>query len=217
MQRFTNKWHPSLSILLALGISTSSVLPLIHSQPATAQLFPQRNRLRISAGTIIPTTYDDAERIILKQDESLDLTLVTTRSVRSSRGTVLIPRGSTIKGQLQPRGNGTQFVAEELIFRNGRRWDIDATSQVITRTETVRKGTNTDPIWQGALVGGAAATAISAGVTKVGPLKTLAGAGAGALAGWLVAGRNGDSTDVLVVEPDTDLNLTLDSDLFFRS
>ncbi len=203
----------SLSILLTLGIATGGLAPILQTQSVIAQTLPSSDQASITAGTIIPATYRKAERIILRPDETLALTLVTTEPVRSPSGTVLIPSGSAIEGQLQPRGNGTQFVANTLVLNNDKRQNIEATSQVITRTETVQEGTNTNPIWQGALVGGAVSTIISAGVTKIGPGKTFAGAGAGALAGWLLAGRNGKSIDVLVVEPDTDLNLTLNSDL----
>ena len=206
-------WHSSLSILLALGISTSGIAPLIQTQSAVAQLFPRSNRTSLAKGSTIPATYEGAERIILQPDETLAFTLVTTRSIRSSRGTVLIPIGSTIDGQLEPTRNGTQFVADTLTLRNGRRLNLDASSREITRTETIRKGSNMNAIWQGALVGGAAATIISAAVTDVGPLKSIGGAGAGALAGWLLAGRNGNRTEVLVVEPNNDLDLTLNSDL----
>ncbi len=204
-----------LATLLALGMSTSGLAPFLVPLPATAQLFPRSNRsdgVRIAEGTRIETTYEDAERIILKPDETLKVALVTTRSVRSSRGTVLIPRGSTIEGQLEPSGDGTQFVADALILRDGTRLNINAISEIITRTEEVKRGRNTGAIWQGALVGGAAAAIISEIFGNIGILEVLGGAGAGALGGFLLGGRK--KAEVRVVDPQTDLDLTLESDLY---
>jgi hypothetical protein len=70
-----------------------------------------------------------------------------------------------------------------------------------------------DRIWQGALVGGGAATVISALVTRPGVFKTLAGAGAGALAGWLIGRNGGQARDVIVVDSSELLDLRLDEDL----
>lgn len=200
-----------LATLVALGLSTGSFMPFAI-QPATAQLFPRRTiRTRISEGTRIETSYEDAERIILKPDETLALSLTITRAVRSSRGTILIPRGSVIEGQLEPYQDGTQFVADTLTLRDGTRYRIDATSDLITRTESVNAGRKTDPIWQGALVGGAATAVISEIFGEVGILQVLAGSGAGALGGFLLGGR--DKAEVRVINPQTDLDLNLESDL----
>lgn len=201
-----------LATLVALGISVGGLTPFLTSQPAAAQLFPRASRIRIAEGTRIETTYEDAERIILKPDETLAVSLVTTRAVRSRRGTVLIPRGSTIEGQLEPRRDGTQFVADALILRDGTRLNIDASSDIITRTEEVKRGRNTDAIWQGALVGGAAGALISEIFGDIGVLEVLGGAGAGALGGFLLGGR--DKAEVRVIDPQTDLDLRLESDLY---
>ncbi|MGB7416859.1 MAG: hypothetical protein WA902_21870 [Thermosynechococcaceae cyanobacterium] len=212
-QRFIST--TGLATLLALGLSAGSLTPFLTPQPATAQTFPgSSRRVRIAQGTTIETTYADAERIILKPDETLPLSLTTTRAVRSSQGTILIPQGSTIEGKLQPQQDGTQFVADTLILKDGTRFNIEASSDVITRTEEVKRGRNTDRIWQGALVGGAAAAVISEVFGKVGIFKVLAGTGAGALGGYLLSGRK--KAEVRVIDPQTDLNLNLESDLFLN-
>jgi hypothetical protein len=210
-QRLISK--TGLATLLALGLSASSLTPFLVPSPATAQLLPgSSSRLRVAEGTTIETTYADAERIIIKPDETLPLSLTTTRAVRSARGTILIPSGSTIEGKLQPQQDGTQFVADALILRDGTRFDIEATSDIITRTEEVKRGRNTDRIWQGALVGGAAAAVISEIFGEVGIFKVLGGLGAGALGGYLLSDRK--KAEVRVIDPQTDLNLNLESDLF---
>ncbi|MGF1601893.1 MAG: hypothetical protein ACFCU8_07710 [Thermosynechococcaceae cyanobacterium] len=212
-QQFKSK--TGLATLLAFGLSAGSLTPFLTPQPATAQLLPgSSRRVRVAEGTIIETTYEDAERIILKPDETLPLTLTTTSAVRSANGTILIPWGSTIEGKLQPQQDGTQFVADTLIFKDGTRFNIEASSDIITRTEEVKRGRNLDRVWQGALVGGAAAAVISEIFGEVGIFKVLAGTGAGALGGYLLSGRK--KAEVRVIDPKTDLNLNLESDLFLN-
>nr|WP_238718263.1 hypothetical protein [Petrachloros mirabilis] len=202
----------SVAAFLALGLSTTAVAPLmVMTQPAMAQLFGQSSEVRIPAGTLITTTLQDAERIVLSPNETLAVTLVTNNEVRSSRGTILIPRGSLIEGELRPTGGGTQFVARTLELRNGRRYTLEATSDVVTRREEVSRGRNTDPIWQGALIGGAASAVLSEIFGSVGIFKVLGGAGAGALAGYLLGGNR--RAEVIVVEPEFDLDLRLERDL----
>jgi hypothetical protein len=201
------------ALMVVLGLS--SLTPFLAPQPATAQLFlAQNNRLRVTEGTQIKTTYGKAKRIIIKPDETLRIGLETTQAVRSANGKIVIPRGSMIKGQLEPKRGGTQFIADSVTLRNGERFDINATSKIITRTEVVDQGRRTDPIWQGALVGGAATAVISEIFGEAGIFKVLAGSGAGALGGFLLGGR--DKAEVRVIDPKTDLDLRLQSDLFLN-
>jgi hypothetical protein len=210
-QRFMQQ--SGLAALMILGLS--SLTPFLAPQPATAQLLlAQNSRLRVAEGTQIKTTYGKAKRIIIKPDETLRIGLETTQAVRSPNGRIVIPRGSTIKGQLEPKRGGTQFVADSVTLRNGERFDINATSGIITRTEVVDQGRRTDPIWQGALVGGAATAVISEIFGEAGIFKVLAGSGAGALGGFLLGGR--DKAEVRVIDPKTDLDLRLRSDLFLN-
>lgn len=202
-----------LAALLALGICSTGVAPLLEGLPAQAQSFPRSSRVALRSGTVIPAAYRGAERIILKPDETLPVTLTVTENVRNSRGTILIPRGSRVSGQLEPASEGTQFVANTLILTNRERQDIDATSDVITRKEEISKGNN-DRIWQGALVGGAAAAVLSEIFGDVGVLEVLGGAGAGALGGWLLGRR--EKVEVVVIDAKQDLDLTLDSTLALR-
>ncbi|MEM9136967.1 MAG: hypothetical protein AAGB01_06425, partial [Cyanobacteria bacterium P01_F01_bin.42] len=129
----------------------------------------------------------------------------------STRGSEIIPAGSKVIGQIEPYDDGVRFVAERLELADGTSQEINATSEVISQRERVesRRGSD-DSIWQGALVGGTAATIISAAVTDVGIFKTLAGAGAGALTGWLI-GRD-RSREVIVIDPEQDLNLAVNDE-----
>ena len=216
MTHTAKSWKAGLALAMTLGMGSVPALPLITQTSATAQVFsPDRtsNRtFRIVRGTILPASYDDGEttKIVVTPDETLDLTLTTTRSVRSTRGTEIIPAGTDVVGQIEPYEDGVRFVAQRLELADGTEQDIEATSQLLSEREKVDARGNDDAIWQGALVGGAAATIISATVTDVGIFKTLGGAGAGALAGWLFS-RN-RSKEVIVIDPDKDLNLVVNEE-----
>lgn len=211
--------------VLSLGLITTSLLPPIAA-PAIAQSTASQGRLltpfaqtqvRIPAGTYIPTRFTKAERIVVTPEETAPVELVVASDIRSSLGTILVPAGSTIRGELRPVGNneGTQFVAKTIVIRNSNRQQaINAVSGVVNRRETIKKGTNTRSILTGAAVG-AAAAAVIAGITGdrvIEVAEVLGGAGLGALTGWLIRGKR--SAEVIVVEPNQgDLNLTLQSDL----
>uniref|UniRef100_B8HY96 Uncharacterized protein n=1 Tax=Cyanothece sp. (strain PCC 7425 / ATCC 29141) TaxID=395961 RepID=B8HY96_CYAP4 len=210
-------WRSGTAALLALGICTTTLAPMVVIAPATAQFESPLGRdrnwfVRLPVGTTIPATYRGAERIVIKPEESLPLTVSVTEDVLSRQGRVAIPRGSKIEGQLEPEQGGTRFVARDLILPDGTTMDIFASSDVISRKETLNNSARSRAILTGALVGGATATVISAIVGELGVMKSLAGAGAGALGGFLLGGRR-SSAEVVIVDPKTDLNLTLDSDL----
>lgn len=212
-------WQSKTALLIALGMTSTAAFPLLIASPATAssepylvgQLFSQSGGFIIPAGTVLPIRYDEAERIVLKPDEELPVTLTVAETIRAEGGEILVPAGSEIEGTLQPAGAGTQFVARELRLGSDRSVPIRATSQVITERETIKKGTDTGQILKGAAVGAAAAAVISEIVGGIDVEEVLGGAGLGALAGLLL-GRRGE-VEVIVVNPATDLDLTLQSDL----
>lgn len=207
-------WQSKTAALMALAI-TSTTTPMFMSAPATAQLFPQSperlNQTTIRAGASIPVRYDRAKKIVVSPNERMALTLKVAANVTNRSGTILIPAGSLIEGQLQPADGGSQFVARELVTSNGRRQSINATSEVI-ETTTVKQGANTGTILKGAVIGAAAGTALGGltGNRRIGVGEILVGAGVGA-AGGAVLGRK--KADVVVIEPDNDLELTLRSSL----
>jgi hypothetical protein len=257
------RWRVGTAALLAAGLCSTTILPMITATPASAQLFrrqpedfrPQDDRNddddyrrpedyrrsdeyrrpdddrrtddyrrpnddygdnyrggrlygQLPAGTVIPTTYEGGSRILVKPDETLQLKLTVSRDVFDPRGGLLIPAGSEIDGQLAPSQGGTQYVARQIRLRNGGSYNLSARSPVITRIETVRRGAGTRTIVTGAVAGGATATIISAALGEVGVLKSLGGAGVGALSGFLLGRR---SVDVVVVDAKSDLELTLDN------
>lgn len=217
-----NSWKSKTAALMALAITTSAAAPVFTSTPVSAQLFPSsRNgngdstyrNIIIPTGTNIPVRYDKAEKIVVSPKERLPVTLTVASNIVNRSGTVLIPAGSTIEGELRPAEGGSQFVARELVTYN-RRQPIDATSRVISQT-TVNRGTNTSSIVKGAVIGAAASAAL-AGLTgdrHIGLGEVLIGTGAGAAGGVLLGKKK---ADVVVIEPDSDLEITLRSSLALR-
>lgn len=209
-------YRSGLSVLLAFGLTTSVGAPLLSPIPATAQSFPNTlQRDRILAGTVISVEYPEAEKIVVMPNETVPLTITVARDVVTSQGRVWIPAGAEIVGQLKPASGGSQFVANEVIISAGKRFRLDATSQIVTRTETIRKGASAGSILGGAAIGAAAAAAIGAvvGDNAIATEEVLGGAGLGAITGVFVGRRK---VDVVVVRPSEDLNLTLQSDIVFR-
>jgi len=193
--------------LVSAGQATAINSPYIAAQrPTTPSV------VRIPTGTTIPVRYEQAERILVTREETAPLTLTVGQNVITPERTVLVPAGSQVVGELRPAKGGSQFVARELVLTTGQRYPINATSEVITRTETVRKGSNAGRIVRNAALGAAAAAAISAvtGDRAIATEEVLGGAGIGALVG-LFLGR--DRVELIAIDPETDLQLTLGSDL----
>lgn len=210
-----NSWQSGTAALMALAIATGATAPIVTTAPASAQLFPQQTtQITIPTGTSIPVRYQQAEKIVVSPNETMPLTLTVAANIITRSGTVLIPAGSLIVGQLQPADGGSQFVATELVTYQGRRQLIDGTSRVINKTE-VNRGASTSSILKSAVIGSAAAAAI-AGITgnrNISAGEVLIGTGAGAVGG-LVLGRK--KADVVVINPDSDLDVTLRSSLALR-
>lgn len=211
-------------ILLLMGIM--AVNPIYFLKPATAQLFPPENNnnsgpmsnnVVIPLGTQIPLRHQDVEKILVTDEESLDVTLETAANIKDRYGNFLVPVGSKVMGRIQPANGGAQFVAREIMIDN-RRYPLYASSGVVTRKETINEGASVEEILGGTLAGSAAA-AIIAGTTgdrRIDALEVLAGAAVGTLAGWGLpeAGLvGGDETQVISIDPNRDLNIILESNL----
>ena len=226
-----NHWQSKLAVLMALGITTTASLPILIAAPATAkpqpyrigQLFPSQpspvtprsTQVSVPSGTIIAVKSEDAEKIVVTPDETAPITLTITQPIRSSAETILIPAGSQIEGELRPVEGGTQFIAKQLILKtSNRELPIEATSAVITETETIDNGTDVSNILKNAAIGAAAAGVLSEIFGDIDLIEVLVGAGLGALGGLLLGG--GEQAEVFVIYPETDLELTLDSELVLR-
>ena len=221
---FNAKYHkPALAI--GLSLSTMLISPLASLHPAYAQLFPsngrpENNRINndsivIPAGTTIPLEYDK-EKILVTKEETIPLTLTVAANIRDRSRNTLIPYGTEVTGQIEPVGDGgigSIFVANELIFADGTSQFINASSQPVTRTETVNRGTDGGDVLKGAAIGAAAAAVLSEIFGNISVGEVLGGAGLGAIAGLILGGNE---VELISIDPNQDLDITLDSDLALR-
>lgn len=194
-----NRWQYGTSALMAIALTSGAVAPLVIRTTSVAQ-----------TATLIPVRYDKAETILVTKEEIAPLTLTVTQDVVSNKK-VLIPSGSEVVGELRPASGGSQFRARELVLPTAGRYKINAISKAITKTETVRKGANANEIAKNAALGAAAAAAIIAvtGDRAIARQEILGGANIGALIG-LFLGR--ERVELVAIDPNTDLHLTLGSD-----
>ncbi|AVH73744.1 S-layer homology domain-containing protein [Nostoc sp. 'Lobaria pulmonaria (5183) cyanobiont'] len=179
---------------------------------AVGSTTPTPASVTIAQGTTIPVKYDKAEKILVTKDETSPLTLTVSQNVVTQDGSVVIPAGSQVVGQLKPATGGSQFVAEKLVLTSGQEYQLNATSDVITKTETVKKGTSVGSIIKNTVLGAGAATAVSAvtGDRAIATEEVLGGAGIGALVG-LFFGKK--SVDLIAIDPNTDLQMTINQNL----
>jgi hypothetical protein len=218
---FSHQWRSKTALTMAMAIASTATLPLLMATRASAaeptvvaQVFSQPgSRVGVPAGTVIPVTFDK-DKIVVTPDETSEVTLTITTDVRSSRGTVIIPSGSKLEGQLEPANGGSQFVARQVVFPSGRSYPIDAESQVVTRRETISERSNPD-ILRGAAIGAAAGAILAEIFGDIDLGEVLAGAGLGALASVFIRGRR--EVEVVVVYPEQDLDVTLQSDFVLTS
>jgi hypothetical protein len=161
----------------------------------------------IPQGFVIPIEYEES-KILVTPEETVPITLLVAADIKDRGRNILIPYGSEIAGQIQPSDDkaGSFFTAEQIIFPDGTTQSIEAVSEVVTRTETVKKGADAGDIVKGAAIGGAAAAVLSGIFGKIDTVEVLGGAGAGALAGVLL-GKN--KAELVSIDPNNDLDLTL--------
>jgi len=226
----SRRWQSGAALSLSFAITASLAVPIVLSRSVSAQVFPPswrngtsrptpgypapnyQSRSILPTGTIIPTRYEK-EKIVVTPTETAKITLTVDSDIRSASGAVIIPANSKIEGELRPSGDGTQFVAQELVLDNSNRYSIDASSDLITRRETISK--RSDPRWfEGIAIGAVAASVLGEVLGKIQLWQVLGGAGVGALGSLLI--RNNNQVEVIVVDPATDLNLRLNSD-FLRN
>ena len=216
-------YKPALAI--GLSLSTMIMTPLASLSPAHAQLFPSPgrsrsntidNRIVIPAGTTIPLEYEK-DKILVTKEETIPITLTVAANIRDRSRNILIPYGTEVEGEIRPVSTGSIgsiFVAEELIFPDGTRQFINARSEPVTRTETVNRGTDAGDILKGAAIGAAAAAVLSEIFGDISVGEVLGGAGLGAIAGLLLGGNE---VELVSIDPNRDLDITLDSDLILDS
>lgn len=210
----------ALCLTLLMGSLSSNISVLAQNNYPRQRLIAQQ--ISIPSGTVIPLNYEKADKILVAKDDVIPLTLTVARDIRDRNGSVVIALGSEVTGTLEVVGRGVQFIADEIRLDGGNRpLPLNATSRLVTTTETVRKGAKTQDILAGTVAGAGAATVIAAvtGDRKIEFLDVLAGAAVGTLAGWGLPTAGvvgGGSAQLYSVNPDRDLNITLQSPLVFR-
>lgn len=220
-----NLTKSGIAAVSALLVGVILASPLVPLTSALAQPFPNNsngvnkvNSTIIPRGNLIPVRYDSAQEIQVKLNQYLPLDLQVAVNIQDHNGNVLIPAGSKIVGQIEPAQNGSQYVAWEIILPDGQLLPLNAVSHVISTTQTVTEGADISDILTGTFTGAGAATIIAGttGDRHIHALEVLGGAALGTLAGWgLPEGQilGGDVYDVITINPNRDLTLTLLSDL----
>jgi S-layer homology domain len=170
---------------------------------------------QIPIGTTLPTRYDKADKILLSMEEPnpVPVSLTINRNITSAAGKLLIPADSEVVGELRVEKNkGARFFAKTLIMPDGTEMPISATSQLMTQTEEVRRGANVLELLAGAALGAGAAAGVAAvtGDRAVATEEVLGGGAVGTLLATFL-GRN--RITLISIDPNTDLDLTLDSPL----
>ncbi|CCH65911.1 hypothetical protein RINTHM_14540 [Richelia intracellularis HM01] len=207
---------PGAAIITAIYICTSAILPTASSSPAIAQVLSnQVRRLAISAGAVLPTTYSK-DKIVITSKKIQEITLEIPNNIIDKNGKILIPARSQVKGRLEPASLngkvGSQFIAEEIIFPNGMRRNINATSNIITNKGAMSKVNNNNMRVledTAAGIGAVALISLLTGDKKINALEIFAGGSLGAVAGTLFRRKK---IATVVIEPNKgDLNITLRS------
>jgi S-layer homology domain len=174
-----------------------------------------QSSVQIPIGTTIPTRYDKADKILLSMEEPnpVPVSLTINRNITSSAGKVLIPADSEVVGELRVvKGKGARFFAQKLVTPDGTEIPMNATSQLMTQTQEVRRGANVLELLAGAALGAGAAAGVAAvtGDRAVATEEVLGGGAVGTLLATFL-GRN--RVTLISIDPNTDLDLALDSPL----
>ncbi len=139
-----NRLHSGTATLLALAVTSTTVVPFVTASGALAQYpypqnpnsyprnpnpypqnpnsyprntnsFPQREQLNLVAPSGTSIPVRyDKDKIVVMPDETMKVTLTVASDVTNNDGRVVIPQGSQITGDLQPASGGSQFVAREI-------------------------------------------------------------------------------------------------------
>lgn len=177
--------------------------------------------ITIPRGTTLPIRYDGAERILISPEEPdpVPVTLTISQNVTDQDGKLLIPVGSEVEGELrvveEDGEEGVQFYAQRLKVPStstnpSYTVNLNATSEIVTDTETIRRGANVGNIIRDAALGAAAAAAIAEITGEIELEEVLGGGGIGTLIGIFI---DRDEVELFTVDPERDLNLTLNQPL----
>ena len=174
-------------------------------QPMTAVPQFSAEATTLQAGTPVLVGYD-GETVYIAPNERRDFEFKLRQPVKNSQGKTLLPYGSVVSGRFEPAPGGTRFFVRSIAI-NRRSYPLSAHSKVINDVKDPRETS------AGAIAGDAAIGALGGvvlgGLTgdhAIATEEVLAGAAAGAAVG------NFTAPQVVVLDANTDLQLTLDRD-----
>ncbi|MGB7519327.1 MAG: hypothetical protein WA896_06825 [Spirulinaceae cyanobacterium] len=213
----------ALPIILFSTFVTGTIL---SATAATAQIpnleenetslpFNNSENLVVPSGQKILVNYKGADKLLVTKDETMALTLTVAADIQDSQGKLVIPKGSRILGQLQPISNGMQFLAQELVIGEDQRYSLEATSGIVTRSETLDKDSQSGEKLKNTVVSvavGALTEVINGGSPEI-PTELLGGTFLEVMNELLLGTKE---VEMIAVYPNSDLHLTLLSDLSIR-
>jgi hypothetical protein len=175
--------------------------------PAPVASVPQfsAEATTLQAGTPVIVGYE-GEKVFIAPNERRDFEFKLRQPVKNSQGRTLLPFGSVVAGRFEPAPGGTRFLASSIAI-NGRSYALSAQSKVINDVKDPRE-TSTGAIAGDAAIGALGGVVLGGltGDRVIATEEVLAGAAAGAAVGNVTAPQ------VVVLDANTDLQLTLDRD-----
>jgi hypothetical protein len=159
----------------------------------------------LQAGTPVIVGFE-GEKVFIAPNERRDFEFKLRQPVKNSQGRTLLPFGSVVAGRFEPAPGGTRFLASSIAI-NGRSYALSAQSKVINDVKDPRE-TSTGAIAGDAAIGALGGVVLGGltGDRVIATEEVLAGAAAGAAVGNVTAPQ------VVVLDANTDLQLTLDRD-----
>ncbi|MBC8120741.1 MAG: hypothetical protein H7Y22_02755 [Gemmatimonadaceae bacterium] len=181
--------------------------PNQYSQPSNRQF--NVGVSRIAPGTVISVAADSQQgALYLDPGRKQAGTLVVTDDVYDSNGNIAIPAGSEVRGTFNPIQGGLKFVADSAVV-NGKFYSVRASTKVIRDQKDPRESGG-GAIAGDAAIGAAGGALIGALTGGISAGSVLGGAAAGAIVGNVTAPQ------VVVIDPNADLDLRVESPLFLR-
>ncbi len=181
--------------------------PAVTPAPAPVASVPQfsAEATTLQAGTPVIVGYE-GEKVYIAPNERRDFEFKLRQPVKNSQGRTLLPFGSVVAGRFEPAPGGTRFLARSIAI-NGRSYALSAQSKVINDVKDPRE-TSTGAIAGDAAIGALGGVVLGGltGDRAIATEEVLAGAAAGAAVGNVTAPQ------VVVLDANTDLQLTLDRD-----
>jgi hypothetical protein len=152
-----------LPTLALIAQFTLHVLPAVARERVIAsvepapQLHMQLTHTIIPVGSALIVTVPQEQVIDIGNGRSTQLTLPLAQPLFDRNGRTIIPANALVQVVVQPRGNQTVLVAEQLVYE-GRVLDIAAlgrplSEKVITRSSGIDRASTTAPV--GGKMGGA--------------------------------------------------------------